>query len=74
MCSSDLIAAPGLAPDDLHAVAVSRPGRRDVVLLVFNKAARALHYDVRVRGRHWELDIPSNALQTLVLSPPHALR
>ena len=68
------IAAPELAPDDLHAVAVSHPGRRDIVLLVFNKAARALRYDVRIRGRHWALDIPRNALQTLVLSPPHELR
>jgi len=56
---------PGLGADDFHATAaLSRDGQH-LVVIAFNKTARALPYRIQV-GRHQAaLSIPANALQTL---------
>jgi hypothetical protein len=63
------LSAPGLGPDDLHAVAVRSGDGRATTVIVFNKAAHEVAYDVRIGDRHASVTIPANALQTMRFEP-----
>ncbi len=59
------LTAPGLAPDDLHLVAVRSSRDHAVTVVALNTRATPVAYDVRIGGRHAKLTIPANALQTM---------
>jgi glucosylceramidase len=57
--------APGLGPDDFHAMAaLSQDGQR-VTVVAFNTTAKELRYSLQLGASHAEIGIPANALQTI---------